>query len=87
MAKKKYVPCELKYLITPRGPKSRMSFDTLGEAELWNKRVGINFPIEPTLGTLETRIAPISVMEWGIYGKPIKVWRPLKNNEKCRGMK
>ena len=64
-----------------------MSFDTLGEAELWNKRVGINFPIEPTFGTEETKIAPTSIFEFGIYGKPIKVWRPIKKNEQCKGMK
>jgi len=87
MAKQKYVPCSYKYLITPGGPKSTMHFDTLGEAEIWNKRVGIDFPIEPTLGTLETRIAPTRVFGMGIYGKPIKVWRPIKKNEKCREIK
>lgn len=84
MAKKKYVACSTKFIITPKGPKSTMHFDTLPEAREWNERVGIDFPIKATMGTLETKIAPTSVFGIGIYGRTVKVWRPLKNNEVCK---
>ena len=85
MARKTYVPCITKFLITPGGPKSTMSFDTMEEAREWNNKVGIDFPIKATLGRLESKIAPTNVFGMGIYGRTVKVWRPLKNNEVCKG--